>query len=226
MSFPLAILASGSGTNCQAMIDASQRGTLDITIKLIASNKPSAPVLERAKKAGIPHLALDHTRFATREDFDAAMVDALLEHGCKAAVLAGYMRIVSPLFLQRFPGPVLNLHPALLPSFPGLHGAKDALDYGVKVTGCTVHFVTEHMDNGPVIIQAVCPLKDTDDEESLLSRIHAMEHRIYPQAVEWLAEGRLTVSGRKVILQKSVRPKALAALQPDCFVWPPLEEGF
>ena len=224
MSFPIAILASGNGTNAQAMIDKMQAGILDIDIVLIASNNPEAKVLERARKAGIAHLVLDHHSFQKREQYDQALLASVLEHKAQAVVLAGYMRLLSGSFLKGFPGQVLNLHPALLPSFPGLHGARDAMDYGVKVTGATVHFVNEIMDNGPVIIQAAVPVKDGEDEEALLTRIHAMEHRIYPQAVQWLATGRLSLNGRRVALASATIAKAPA---PEAaLIWPPLEAGF
>ncbi|MCR4666003.1 MAG: phosphoribosylglycinamide formyltransferase [Desulfovibrio sp.] len=225
MPLRLALLASGSGTNCQAIIDAKNGGLLDIEIGLVATNKPGAPVLERAARASIPHITLDHKTYENREDYDADMVRAIHEHGCEAVALAGYMLLVSPVFLKRFNGPVLNLHPAVLPSFPGLHGARDALGYGVKITGCTVHFVNEQMDNGPVIIQAAVGVRDDDTEESLLSRIHALEHRIYPQAVAWLSEGRLTRQGRRVLLAPK-EGRGCAELPGDCLVWPPLEKGF
>ena len=224
MPFPIAILASGNGTNAQAMIDKMQAGLLDISIVLIASNNPKAGVLERAQKAGIANLVLDHHDFTSRESYDQALLKSVLAHNAQAVVLAGYMRLLSSSFLSQFPGHVLNLHPAILPSFPGLHGARDAMDYGVKITGATVHFVNEIMDNGPVVIQAAVPIKDGEDEEALLTRIHAMEHRIYPQAVQWLATHRLHLEGRKVVLTDTGRPKA--EIPPEAMIWPPLEAGF
>ncbi|MCR5813446.1 MAG: phosphoribosylglycinamide formyltransferase [Desulfovibrio sp.] len=224
MPFPIAILASGNGTNAQAMIDKMQAGLLDIDIVLIASNNPKAKVLERAKKAGLAHLVLDHHDYPDREHYDQALLAAVLAHKAQAVVLAGYMRLLSRTFLQGFPGQVLNLHPALLPSFPGLHGARDAMEYGVKLTGATVHFVNEIMDNGPVIIQAAVPVKDGEDEETLLTRIHAMEHRIYPQAVQWLATGRLRLKGRSVELAQA--KTELAPGPEQALIWPPLEAGF
>ena len=154
MALKIAILASGSGTNAQSMIDKAAQGVLDIDIRLIAGNRPGAKVFERAEKAGIPHVCIDHKAFADRESFDREMVAAIKASGAEYVVLAGYMRMLTSTFLQAFPGRVINIHPAILPSFPGAHGGPDAQAYGVKITGCTVHFVEELVDSGPVIIQA------------------------------------------------------------------------
>ena len=205
MALKIAILASGSGTNAQSMIDKAAQGVLDIDIRLIAGNRPGAKVFERAEKAGIPHVCIDHKAFADRESFDREMVAAIKASGAEYVVLAGYMRLLTSTFLQAFPGRVINIHPAILPSFPGAHGGPDAQAYGVKITGCTVHFVEELVDSGPVIIQAAVPA-------------------IYPQALQWLAEGRLRVEGRQVFLAPADRK----TVTPDgpWLVWPPLEEGF
>ncbi|MBQ7608477.1 MAG: phosphoribosylglycinamide formyltransferase [Desulfovibrionaceae bacterium] len=222
MPLRLAILASGNGSNAQAMISAMQAGTLHIEIPLIASNNPKAYVLTRAEKAGIPTYAFDHRDFKDRESCDRAIVARIREANCDAVALAGYMRLLSHTFLTEFGGPVLNLHPALLPSFPGLHGARDALAYGVTITGATVHFVDEKMDNGPIIIQAAIPIRPNESEDELLSRIHALEHRIYPQAIEWLAQGRLVRKGRIVTLTGKGKP----GIQPEsALISPELEEG-
>lgn len=224
MSLKIAILASGAGTNAQAIIDRSREGILDVEIELVFSNKPGAQVLERADKAGIPKKVLDHHKFEDRLSFDMALADILEDCGCEIVVLAGYMRLLTATFLGRFRGHVLNIHPAILPSFPGTHGAMDAVDYGVKISGASVHFVEEQMDSGPLIIQAAVPVKDHEAVEALQQRIHVLEHRIYPQALQWLAEKRITVEGRKVHLAPSTRPRVV----PDAewLVWPPLEEGF
>ena len=224
MSFKIAILASGNGTNAQAMLDKIAEGLLHVEIVKLISNRPKAKVLERGQKAGLDTEALDHTCFASRAAYEEALLKSVVNSGAQAVVLAGYMLLLSQTFLTGFAGPVLNLHPALLPSFPGLHGARDALQAGVRLSGCTVHFVDELMDNGPIIIQAAVPVLNQDDEESLLNRIHAMEHRIYPQAVEWLAQGRLSLEGRRVKLT----PKAVPCVKPDgpWLVSPDLEEGF
>ena len=224
MPLNIAILASGSGTNAQAMIDKAAQGVLDVNIALIVCNRPGAGVVSRAEKAGIPCLVLDHTNFPDRASFDARMVKALREAGTELVVLAGYMRLLTPVFLEAFAGRVINIHPALLPSFPGVHGGADAVNYGVKVSGCTVHFVEEKVDSGPVLIQAVVPVNAGESEDDLMSRIHVMEHRIYPQAIQWLAQGRIDVQGRQVHLKPGNSPRA--PHDGDWLVWPPLEQGF
>ena len=220
----IAILASGSGTNAQAMIDKMRQGLLSVRIAAIICNRPGAKVLERARAAGIADICIDHTQFPDRESHDRAMVAAIRQSGAQLVVLAGYMRLLSGYFLAEVGCPVINLHPAILPSFPGVHGGADALDWGVKISGATVHFVEEAMDSGPPIIQAAVPVNADDDEESLMQRIHAMEHRIYPQAVQWFAEGRIDRQGRRVAVSATEKPRA--AVIGDYFVWPPLEEGF
>lgn len=224
MALKIAILASGSGSNAQAMIDKAQQGILDVDIRLVVSNRPGAGVLERAKKAGIPATLIDHGDFTDRAAHEAQLIEKIRQSGAEYVALAGYMRLLTPLFLEAFQGRVLNLHPALLPSFPGTHGGKYALDYGVKLTGCSVHFVEEDMDAGPLIIQAAVPVKAGEKLETLMQRIHALEHRIYPQALQWLAEGRISRKGREVFLA----PGRGKIHQPDghWLVWPPLEEGF
>ena len=224
MPLKIAILASGGGTNAQAMIDKAAAGVLDVNIRLIVSNRPGAGVLERARKAGVPCMVLDHQAYPDREAHERAVVEALKASGADYVVLAGYMRLLTPVFLEPFAGRVLNIHPALLPSFPGTHGGADALAYGVKLTGCSVHFVEEEMDAGPLIIQAAVPVNAGEPLETLMPRIHRMEHRIYPQALQWLAEGRIRREGRQVFLA----PGSAKPLRPDgdWFVWPPLEEGF
>ncbi len=224
MTLRLGILASGSGTNAQAMIDAAETGKLDADIRIIIANRPGAPVLERAAKHGIAHLCLDHKTFPDRETFDLRMVKELLAAGVDTVALAGYMRLVTPTFLDAFPNRVLNIHPAVLPAFPGTHGARDAWTYGAKFSGCTVHVVDPVMDGGPIVIQATLPVRQDEDDEALLNRIHVFEHRIYVQALQWLAEGRLHLEGRRMLLTPASRP---LAPQPElALVWPPLEEGF
>lgn len=198
MSLQLAILASGSGSNAQTMFEAVEKGILDANIRLVFSNRCDAKVLERAKKYNIPTYCLDHKAFATREEFDKKMVQVIQEHGADTIAMAGYMRLVTPYFLQAFPNRILNIHPAILPSFVGAHGARDAVAYGVKFSGCSVHFVSEEMDAGPLIIQAVVPNSHLDTEESLQSRIHEVEHKIYIQALQWFAQNRLELHGRVV----------------------------
>jgi phosphoribosylglycinamide formyltransferase-1 len=224
MALPIAVLVSGSGSNLQSIIDRIESGALDAEIKLVLSNKPDAYGLLRARNHNIPALALDHTDFPSREAFDAEMVRAIREAGAEAVVCAGFMRILTTEFLNAFPGRVVNIHPALLPSFPGVHGQADAADYGVRISGCTVHFVDEKMDHGPVIIQAAVPAFPGEGGDALGGRILALEHRIYPQAIQWLAEGRLRVEGRHVSLRDAGKPAAPAP--ENALVSPALEQGF
>ena len=194
----LGVLVSGSGSNLQSIIDRVETGSLPAAIRIVVSNNPAAFALERARKHGIPATVIAHEGFANREDYDRRLVETLNAHGVELVVLAGFMRVLSPFFLRAFPMRVMNIHPALLPSFPGTHGQRKAFDYGVKFTGCTVHFADEGVDTGPVIIQAVVPVYDADTEETLSQRILREEHRIYPQAIRLYAEGKLRVEGRKV----------------------------
>lgn len=225
----IAVLVSGRGSNFKAILDHIHRGTVPAEVALLLSNVPDAPALHYARDAGIPVWAKSHKGFPSRAAFDDAMLVAMREHGVEAVVLAGYMRLLSPAFISAYEGRVLNIHPSLLPSFTGVSGGPDALAYGVKVTGCTVHYVVDDLDAGPVVIQAVVPVQADDTEESLMPRIHAMEHRIYPQAVAWLAENRLTVSGRTVRLIPKGTDAGQAVVQTGgifAFVNPPLETGF
>ncbi len=196
----IGVLVSGSGTNLQALIDAHESGRLPARIACVISNRADAFALERAKKHGIPAIHLDHRSFSGRDEYDAALVNILHEHGVDLVVLAGFMRIVTPVLLHAFPNAVMNIHPALLPAFPGLHAQQQALEYGVKVTGCTVHFVDAGTDTGPIIVQAAVPVLEGDSVESLSHRIQIEEHRIYPEAVRLFTEGRLRVEGRLVIV--------------------------
>lgn len=224
MPLNIAILASGSGSNAQAIIDKAAAGVLDANVCCIICNRPGAGVIERAARAGIACVVLDHKAYPDRESYDRAVVQHLQKYDARLVVLAGYMRLLSPVFLDAFSGRVINIHPALLPSFPGVHGGADALEYGVRISGCTVHFVEEKMDGGPVIIQAAVPVNPGEDVDDLMQRIHAMEHRIYPQAIQWLAQNRISVWGREV----HVAPGSAVATVPDgqWLVYPPLEEGF
>lgn len=224
MTLPIGVLVSGSGSNLQSLIDKIEEGVLDARIRVVVANRKDAYGLERARKHSIRAEFIDHTAFDGREGFDAELVRVLREAGCEAVIMAGFMRLVTSVLLDAFPEKVLNIHPALLPSFPGAHGQKDAADYGVKLSGCTVHFVNEKMDNGPIVIQAAVPAMPEDDGSSLGGRILELEHRIFPQAVQWLATGRLRVQGRKVL----VAPADLAPARGDgrSLVNPPLEEGF
>lgn len=194
----IAVLASGSGSNLQAIIDEIQSGLLPAELVLVLSDKPQAYALQRAEAAGVATKVLLPEDFASREDYDAELVRLLKASGAEAVALAGYMRLVTPVLLQAFPQRVLNIHPALLPSFPGLHGQRQAFEYGVKVAGCTVHFVDEGMDSGPIILQAPVPVLEDDDAERLAVRILEQEHIIYPLALRLLAEGKLHIEGRRV----------------------------
>ena len=194
----IGVLVSGSGTNLQAIIDACASGTLKARIGCVISNRADAFALERARRHGIPAIYLDHRTFPGRDDYDAALVDLLREQGVGLVVLAGFMRIVTPVLLNAFPNAVMNIHPALLPAFPGLHAQKQAMEYGAKVTGCTVHFVDAGTDTGPIIIQAAVPVLEGDSVETLSDRIQTEEHRTYPEAIRLFIEGRLTVLGRRV----------------------------
>lgn len=210
-------LASGGGSNLQSIIDSCSNGSLNAEVALVLSNNPQAGALLRAKSAGVPSLCIDHRGFASREEFDRAMVVALQEAGAELVVLAGFMRLISPVFLQAFQGRIMNIHPALLPAFPGLHVQRMALEYGARFAGCTVHFVDGGVDTGPIIIQAVVPVLDDDTEESLCARILQQEHRIYPRAIQLFAENRLRIEGRRVRILSSC-PCSESAL-----VNPPLE---
>jgi len=189
----LGVLVSGSGTNLQAILDAVAAGSLDATVAVVVSNVPGVRALERARAAGAPVAVIEHGAYATRAAFDAAVVDALRAHGVDVVVLAGFMRLLTPVLLGAYPHCIVNVHPALLPAFPGVHSQGQALAYGVRVTGCTVHFVDEGTDTGPIIAQAAVPVLEDDDEEALRLRILAREHALLPRVLQWIAEGRVTV---------------------------------
>ncbi|MBP1720727.1 MAG: phosphoribosylglycinamide formyltransferase, partial [Deltaproteobacteria bacterium] len=196
----LGVLVSGSGSNLQSIINHIEKGLLDAEIRMIISNNPEAYALVRARKHGIPYTVLEHRDFVTREDFDRKMIEVFNISGVELVLMAGFMRILSPLFLNAFPMKIMNIHPAVLPSFPGMHAQKQAFDYGVKFSGCTVHFADEGVDTGPIIIQAIVPVYDQDTDEILAQRILKEEHRIYPKAIQLYAEGKLYVVGRKVLV--------------------------
>ena len=194
----LAVLASGNGTNLQSLIDQSQQGKLDVEIVLVISNNPDAGALKRATAAGIKNICINHRDFAERENFDQAVVQALKGSGAELIALAGFMRIISDVFLAAFPQRIINIHPALLPAFPGLHVQKKALEYGARFSGCTVHLVDSGVDTGPIILQSVVPIHPDDTETTLSARILEQEHKIYAQAIQWFAEGRIIIEGRTV----------------------------
>ena len=195
----IGVLASGRGSNLQAVMDAIDSQYIkNARIAIVISNKEDAIALERARKHNIPAIFVDPKKFADRQVYDQEMAKKLEEHKVELVLLAGYMRILSPEFVRHFGGRLMNIHPALLPSFPGLHPQRDALEWGVKVTGCTVHFVTEDVDRGPIILQYPVPVKKGDTEEGLAQRILEKEHKIFPKAVRLYAEGRLRIVGRRV----------------------------
>lgn len=194
----IAILCSGNGTNLQAIIDSVKSGYIDAAIALVVSDNKDAFALSRAKAAGIDTFVLDPKKFKAREEFDKEIIKKLKDKDVGLVVLAGFMRLLSSHFIKEYKDLIMNIHPALLPAFKGTNGAKDALEYGVKVTGPTVHFVDEKLDNGPIILQSAVEIKDDDTEETLLERIHKEEHKIYPEAIRLFAEGRLKIEGRRV----------------------------
>ena len=224
----IAVLVSGRGTNFKAMLDHIKAGHIKAEVALLLSNVPDAPALAFAREANIPVWAKSHKEFPSRAAFDTAMLEAMREAGVEAVILAGYMRLLSPPFIRAYEGKILNIHPSLLPAFTGVSGGPDALAYGVKLAGCTVHFVVDDLDAGPVIIQAAIPVLEQDTEDTLMLRVHVMEHRIYPQAVAWLAENRLVTDGRIVRLlpKHGMEQQPAATNNPPALVNPPLEQGF
>ena len=206
----LGVLLSGRGSNLQAVIDAVEAGTLSATIAVVISNKKDAAGLERARKHGVPDVFLDPKPFAgqpdSRDAYDRALLDLLRKHEIELVLLAGYMKIVTPVLVKAYEHRMMNIHPSLLPAFPGLEVQRKAIDHGCKIAGCTVHFVTEGVDEGPIIIQAAVPILETDTPEILAARILEQEHRIYPRAVQLYAEGRLRVEGRRVVVRESGKP--------------------
>lgn len=195
----LAVLVSGNGSNFQAIVDAIEAGRIsNARIACLISNKADAFALERAKKHAIKTIVLDHKEYPNRQAYDTAMVELLRQHGVQLVILAGFMRLLSPVMIDAFPNAIMNIHPALLPAFPGLDAQQQAFDYGVRYTGCTVHFVDNGTDTGPIILQAVVPILGSDTVDTLTQRIHGEEHRTYVEAVRLFCEGRLTIEGRKV----------------------------
>jgi phosphoribosylglycinamide formyltransferase-1 len=193
------VLVSGSGTNLQAILDAEKKGELGgARVVTVVSNVAGVKALERAAAAGVPSEVLPHKQFASREAFDDAVVAALKSRQVELVALAGFMRIITPRMLAAFPRRIINIHPALLPAFPGVHAHQQALEYGVKMSGCTVHFVDEGTDTGPIIFQGAVPVLDGDDEAALAARVLVEEHRLYPAAIRAIAEGRVEVHGRRV----------------------------
>lgn len=200
----LGVLASGRGSNLQAIFDALQAGALTAKVGVVISDRQDALALTRAKQYRVPALFLDPRAYPDRPAYDAAIVEALTAHRVELVILAGFMRLISKPILEAFPNKVINIHPSLLPSFTGLHAHRQALAYGVKVSGCTVHFVDEAVDHGPIIAQAAVPVLAEDTEESLSNRILAEEHRLLPQVIQHYAMGRLKIRGRHVLIEEGI----------------------
>jgi phosphoribosylglycinamide formyltransferase-1 len=211
----IAVLVSGSGSNLQAIIDASERGEIPCRVGIVISNKPEAYGLVRARNHGIPTEVVRHTDFPSREDFDRKLVETIRGSGAALVCLAGFMRVLTPVFVRAFPNRILNIHPALLPSFPGTHGPKQALDHGVRFSGCTVHILDEGVDSGPIVVQAVVPVFDDDTEEALAARILVQEHKIYPMAIRLFFQGKLKVEGRRVRIEGEPRIPEFFHRNPD-----------
>ena len=222
----IGVMASGGGTDLQSIIDACQAGKVPATVAVVISNRADAYALERARRHDVPavHIPVGKTGSPEWAQADAEQVRVLRDHGVGLVCLAGYMRINGPALLAAFPRAVMNIHPALLPAFPGVNVQAMAVEHGVKIAGTTVHFADPEFDTGPIIIQAAVPVRDDDTADELAARILAQEHRIYPQAIKWHAEGRLQVDGRIVRL---TGPGAeLAPDTPGVLISPPLEAGF
>lgn len=198
----LGVLASGRGSNLQAIIDASKKGEIQATVEVVISDNAGAYALERARSAGIPAVYINPKNFSTKTQYEEAVLDVLKSFRVELVCLAGYMRLVGTNILKFYPNRVLNIHPALLPAFPGLHAQERAWEYGVRFSGCTVHFVDEGMDTGPIILQAVVPVLPDDTPETLAERILEQEHILYPKAIKLFAEGKLEIKGRKVHIKK------------------------
>ena len=194
----LGVLCSGRGTNLQSILAAVDSGQIPAPVGVVLTDVPDVKALERAGKAGIPHFCVNRKNFADKQAFEEALVGKLREYGVTLVILAGFMRILSPYFVHEFPGRILNIHPSLLPSFGGAHAHRDVLAYGVKVSGCTIHFVDEGMDSGPIILQTAVPVLDSDDEDTLAVRVLEQEHKLYPKAIELFLKGKLKIEGRKV----------------------------
>jgi len=196
----IAVLISGRGSNMQSIVEACKRGYINATVSIVLSNRAEAPGLEFARSENIETVVLPHKAFPVREDYDRQVVDILNQKQVDLICLAGFMRLLSSVFVAAFPNRIMNIHPALLPSFPGLHAQKQAVEYGVKVTGCTVHFVDEGLDSGPIILQKILEVKPDDTDESLSQRLLPLEHAAYVEAVKLFFDGRVHVESRKVVI--------------------------
>jgi len=207
----LGVLASGRGTNLQAMIDSTRRGDLEAQVTVAVVDKAGAQARERARQAGLPEFFVDYGAFPDRESAERRIISILERHEVELVCLAGFMRILTPVFLNAYKNRIMNIHPSLLPAFPGTEAQRRALEHGVRYTGCTVHFVDHEVDDGPIVLQAVVPVRHDDTVESLSERILEQEHRIYLEAVQLYLEGRLELDGRRV----RIYPKEFAVLRRD-----------
>ncbi len=197
----LGVLVSGRGSNLQAIINSIEKGLLDASVEVVISDNPDAYALERCRNHNIHNVVVSRKDFSSKEEFELGLVKALRDREVELVVLAGFMRILGRTFIESFKDRVINIHPSLIPSFQGLHAQRQAVEFGAKFSGCTVHIVDESVDGGPVIVQAVVPLLPTDTEETLAERILTYEHKILPQAIQWFAEGRIKLEGRKVFVE-------------------------
>ena len=213
----LGVLASGSGSNLQALLDACAQKAIPAEVAVVVCNVAGAKALQRAEAAGVPAVLLAHGQFSTRDAYDAELVAVLRNHGVHLVCLAGFMRLITPVLLSAFQNKVLNIHPSLLPAYPGLHAARKALQAGARVSGCTVHIVDEGTDTGPIVVQAAVPVLDGDTEETLAARILAQEHRCYPRAIALFAQGRVELDGRRVRLRAPQGDPARTFSSPELF---------
>lgn len=211
----LGVLASGSGSNLQAILDACASGAVQAQVAAVICNVPGARALQRAERAGVPAVLLPHAGFGSREAYDREVVATLRRHGVDLVCLAGFMRLITPALLGAFENKILNIHPSLLPAFPGLHAVRQALAAGVRISGCTVHVVDEGTDSGPILVQAAVPVLDTDTEDTLAARILVQEHRCYPRALSLWAEGRVRIEGRRVRIQGASPQAARSISSPE-----------
>ena len=203
MTLRIAVFASGQGSNFQAIVDAVQEKKLDASIELLVCDKPLAPVIARAEQAGVEAFVFKPKDYASREAYEQEILAIMQQKQVDLVVLAGYIRIITSVLVEPFYGRMLNVHPSMLPSFPGVNALGQALDYGVKVTGVTVHYVDGGLDSGPIVAQRAVAIEAGDTEESLAARIHTIEQELYPQVIQWVAEGRVKLDGRHVTIQSN-----------------------
>ncbi|MCF8039373.1 MAG: phosphoribosylglycinamide formyltransferase [Desulfohalobiaceae bacterium] len=226
MTLSVGVLLSGGGSNLQSIVDHIDEGFLEARIRVVLSNEPKAGGLARAQKHRIQTSVLDHRSYSSREEHDSALLKVLQAEGVEVVCLAGYMRLLGKSLVRAYPGRILNIHPALLPSFPGLDAQQQAADYGVRISGATVHFVDEFLDHGPIIIQGAVPAYPGEGRDDLARRILTLEHRIYPQALQWLARDRLRLTDGRVHLLPDKERSVKGSRSQPLLVNPPLEEGF